>query len=51
MLSGKLAFENDFFWYQGIFFINFALKMSVKMNLRIITKNRAADQEIGFLIK
>ena len=25
--------------------------MSVKMNLRIIAKNRAADPEIGFLIK
>ena len=25
--------------------------MNVKMNLRIITKNRAADPEIGFLTK
>ena len=25
--------------------------MGVKMNLRIITKNHAADPEIGFLIK
>ena len=25
--------------------------MCVKMNLRVITKNRAADPEIGFLIK
>ena len=26
-------------------------KMAVKMNLRIITKNHAADPEIGFLTK
>ena len=25
--------------------------MAVKMNLRIITKNHAADAEIGFLVK
>ena len=25
--------------------------MAVKMNLRVITKNHAADQEIGFLTK
>ena len=25
--------------------------MGVKMNLKIVTKNHAADQEIGFLIK
>ena len=25
--------------------------MGVKMNLRIITKNRAADPEIGFITK
>ena len=31
--------------------MSFDLKMSVKMNLRMITKNQAADPEIGFLIK
>ena len=34
-----------FFWCQGIFFVNFDLKMEVKMNLRIITKNLAADSK------
>ena len=34
-----------------IFFENFDLKIGVKMNLRIITKNDAADQEIGFHTK
>ena len=29
----------------------FILKMVVKMNLRILTKNHAADPEIGFLTK
>ena len=30
---------------------NLISKMAVKMNLRIITKNHAADPEIGFLTK
>ena len=29
----------------------FDVKRAVKMNLRIITKNHAADPEIGFLAK
>ena len=33
------------------FRINFDLKNSWKMNLRIIKKNHAADPEIGFLTK
>ena len=33
------------------FFMIFDFKMGVKMNLRIITKNHAADPEIGFLTK
>ena len=33
------------------FFMNFEVKIAVKMNLRIITKNHAADPEIGFLTK
>ena len=31
--------------------MKFDLKRAVKMNLRIITKNHAADPEIGFLTK
>ena len=31
--------------------MNFDSKIAVKMNLRIITKNHAADPEIGFLKK
>ena len=31
--------------------MNFDLKMGVKMNLRIITKNHEAIPEIGFLTK
>ena len=31
--------------------MNFITKIAVKMNLRIITKNHAAGQEIGFLAK
>ena len=31
------------------FFSQIFLKMGVKMNLSIIRKNHAADQEIGFL--
>ena len=45
------ASKMNFYWCQRIFFMNFDLKMSVKMNLRIITKNHAADPEIGFLTK
>ena len=34
------------------FFTSFLIsKMAVKMNLKIITKNHAADPEIGFLTK
>ena len=33
------------------FFMNFEVKIAVKMNLRIITKNHAADPEKGFLKK
>ena len=38
-----------FFWCQGIVFMIYDCKMGVKMNLRIVTKNYAADPEIGFL--
>ena len=31
--------------------MNFISKMGVKMNLRIITKNHAADPEIGIFTK
>ena len=31
--------------------MNLISKMAVKMNLRIMTKNHAADPEIGFLTK
>ena len=35
----------------GFFSEFLILKMGVKMNLSIITKNRGADSEIGFLTK
>ena len=35
-----------FFWRQGIFSCIMILKMGVKMNLRIITKNHTADSKI-----
>ena len=35
-----------FFWCRGIFFLNFDIEMGVKINLRIITKNHAADPTI-----
>ena len=34
-----------FFWYQGIFSCIMISKMGVKTNLRIITKNHAADSK------
>ena len=45
--TSKMKFfeDKDFFSWISI------SKMSVKMNLRIITKNHAADPEIGFLTK
>ena len=38
-----------FFGLEEYFFMNLDLKMDVKMNLRIITKNHAADPEIESL--
>ena len=38
-------------WCQVIFLMNFDLKMGIKMNLRVITKNHAADRNLRFLIK
>ena len=51
-----MVYENrnskmKFFWCQGIFFLNFDFKNGCKMNLRIKTKNHAADRKIGFLTK
>ena len=48
-----LIYENraskmKFFWCQGNFRKNFDLKMGEEMNLRIKTRNRAADPEKGF---
>ena len=40
-----------FFWCQGIFFVDFYFKNGGKMNLRIITKNHAADSKIGSPLK
>ena len=42
------GFENDIFWCQGIFSRFLISKMAVKINLRILTKNHAADPEIEF---
>ena len=39
------------FWCYGFFSEIFILKMDVKMNLMVITKNWRADPEIGFLTK
>ena len=38
-----------FFGLEEYFFMNLDLKMDVKMNLRIITKNHAANPEIESL--
>ena len=44
--------EMKLFWCQEVFFSEILiLKMDVKMNLRIITKNHAADPEKGFPAK
>ena len=40
-----------FFWCEGIFSRILISKLDVKMNLSIITKNHAADPEIGFRTK
>ena len=46
------AFANEIILVSRKFFSEILIsKMDVKMNLRIITKNRAADPEIVFLIK
>ena len=45
----KIGFENYFFLSRN-FFRKFLLsKIDLKINLRIITKNHAADPVIGFL--
>ena len=36
-----------FFWFQGIFCMNFDFKNWCKMNLRIMLKNHEADPEIA----
>ena len=40
-----------FFYVKHFFRMSLISKISVKMNLRIITKNHAADLEIGFLTR
>ena len=48
----KSAFENEIFLVARNFLKGFLiLKMDLKMNLRIITKNRRAVREIRFLTK
>ena len=39
------------FLCQGFFFMNFEFIKGSQMNLRMITKNHAADPEIGLLAK
>ena len=39
---------NDFY-FKEFYYIFFILKIGVKINLKIITKNHATDSEIGFL--
>ena len=51
MVNERRGSKMKFFCVNDFFFINFELKMGVKMNLRLITKNYGADQEIGFLTK
>ena len=52
MLSNEdWSSQMNFFWRQGFFPWTLISKMGVKMNLRIITKNHAADSEIGPLTK
>ena len=40
-----------FFGVKNFFFVNMISKMDVKMNLRIITQNQAADSKKGFPLK
>ena len=47
----KIGLWKIFFGVKDFFFMNFDLKIGVKMNFRIITKNIAADQEIRFPTK
>ena len=47
----KSGFGNEIFWCQEFICINFDLKITVKIYLRIKTKNHTADPEIGFLTK
>ena len=51
MDSWKSAFENEIFWSQGIFFINFDMKNGCKNEFCDNKTNHAADPEIGFLTK
>ena len=51
MLIKNRPSKMKFSRFQGIFFVNFDFKMDVKMNLRILTKNYAADSKIGSLLK
>ena len=52
MIIEKRPSKMKFFQCQGIFFSQILIsKMDVKMNLRIITKNHAADSKIGSLLK
>ena len=47
----KSAFDSKIVLGSRIFFEIMIFKMSVKMNYRMISKNHAADPEIGFLRK
>ena len=47
----KIGLENEIIWMSKFFSEILILKMWVKMNLRIITKNDAANLEKRFLRK
>ena len=51
MVNERRGSKMKFFCVNDFFFINFELKMVVKRNLSLITKNHRADPEIGFLTK
>ena len=47
--AGKSGLENEIFLVSRNFFsLILILKIAVKMNLKLITKNRAADPKKGF---
>ena len=50
-MNDNRPLKTKFFSVKKFSFINSDFKKGIKMNLRIKTKNHAADKQIGFLTK